>query len=202
MQMIVQLHHVVTDITGETGMRIIRAVVVGERDPVVLATHRDRRCHASEAEIAVALAGNWREEHEEHVFALGQAVELYDAYHAKVVECDLRVPDRSSTGRIVPAYLAHRKSKKIQPPESARPRSGDARLRRAEAIQMSPVGADASLGPDEDQTAPSTPEAKFDLEGNIGQAVELKLWFVQGVFPWPIRPTKGLSVLGLRRPID
>ena len=68
MQMNVQLHHVVTDMTGETGMRIIRAVVAGERDPAVLATHRDRRCHASEAEIAAALAGNWREE---HVFALG-----------------------------------------------------------------------------------------------------------------------------------
>ena len=45
----------------------------------MLATHRDRRCHASEAEIAAALAGNWREE---HVFALGQALELYDAYRA------------------------------------------------------------------------------------------------------------------------
>src|SRR5580700_12138640 len=88
MQMNVQLHHVVTDMTGETGMRIIRAVVAGERDPAVLATHRDRRCHASEEEIAAALAGNWREE---HVFALGQALELYDAYHAKVVECDLRI---------------------------------------------------------------------------------------------------------------
>src|SRR5208282_4120227 len=88
MQMNVQLHHVVTDVTGETGMRIVRAVVAGERDPAVLATHRDRRCHASEAEIAAALAGNWREE---HVFALGQALELYDTYHAKVVECDLRI---------------------------------------------------------------------------------------------------------------
>src|SRR5277367_1553176 len=87
MQMNVQLHHVVTDMTGETGMRIIRAIISGERDHAVLATNRDRRCHASEAEIAAALAGNWREE---HVFALGQALELYDAYHAKVAECDLR----------------------------------------------------------------------------------------------------------------
>jgi hypothetical protein len=45
-------------------MRIIRAVVAGERDPAVLATHRDRRCHASEEEIAAALAGNWREAYE------------------------------------------------------------------------------------------------------------------------------------------
>src|ERR1700687_1276076 len=58
MQMNVQLHHVVTDITGATGMRILRAIVAGERDAAVLASHRDRRCHASEAEIAAALAGN------------------------------------------------------------------------------------------------------------------------------------------------
>ena len=63
MQMNVQLHHVVTDaMTGETGMRIIRAVVAGERDPapssppIVIGA-----AHASEAEIAAALAGNWRE---------------------------------------------------------------------------------------------------------------------------------------------
>ena len=57
MQMNVQLHHVVTGMTGETGT--IRAVVAGERDPAVLATHRDRRCHASEEGITAALAGNW-----------------------------------------------------------------------------------------------------------------------------------------------
>ncbi|MEK1887795.1 MAG: hypothetical protein AAAB35_09540 [Phyllobacterium sp.] len=50
----VQLHHVVTDITGATGMAIIRAIV-GERDPVVLATHRDPRCHASAETIRQAL---------------------------------------------------------------------------------------------------------------------------------------------------
>src|ERR671916_2955339 len=47
MQMNVQLHHVVADITGATGMRIIRAIVAGERDPGVLAANRDRRCHAN-----------------------------------------------------------------------------------------------------------------------------------------------------------
>lgn len=88
MQMNVQLHHVVTDITGSTGMSIIRAVVAGERDPAVLAAFRDRRCHASVDEISAALAGNWREE---HVFALGQALELYDAYQAKITDCDLRI---------------------------------------------------------------------------------------------------------------
>jgi transposase len=88
MQMNVQLHHVVTDMMGTTGMSIIRAIVAGERDPVVLATHRDRRCHASEQEISAALAGNWREE---HLFALEQSLELYDGYRAKVMACDVRI---------------------------------------------------------------------------------------------------------------
>ena len=47
MQMNLQLHHVVTDITGVTGLAIIRAIVAGERDPNALAAHRDRRCHAT-----------------------------------------------------------------------------------------------------------------------------------------------------------
>src|SRR5215213_4466846 len=63
MQMNLQLHHVVADITGATGLRIIRAIVAGERDPAVLAALRDHRCKASEETIRQALVGNDREEH-------------------------------------------------------------------------------------------------------------------------------------------
>jgi transposase len=87
-QMNMQLHHVVADITGATGMAIIRAIVSGERDPQTLAAHRDARCRASVETIRQALVGNDREE---HVFALTQAVELYDVYQAKVAECDARI---------------------------------------------------------------------------------------------------------------
>jgi transposase len=87
-QMNLQLHHVVTDITGATGMKIIRAIVAGERDPEVLAAHRDPRCHASAEMIRHALVGNTREE---HVFALTQALELYDGYQDKVAACDGRI---------------------------------------------------------------------------------------------------------------
>jgi len=62
--------------------------MAGEREPAALALHRDRRCHASVEEISAALAGNWREE---HVFALGQALDLYDIYQAKVTDCDARI---------------------------------------------------------------------------------------------------------------
>jgi len=84
-QMNLQLHHVVSDITGVTGMRIIRAIVAGERDPAILASYRDVRCHASVETVRQALVGNDREE---HVFALTQALELYDVYQAKVAACD------------------------------------------------------------------------------------------------------------------
>jgi len=84
-QMNLQLHHVVSDITGVTGMRIIRAIVAGERDPAILASYRDARCHASVETVRQALVGNDREE---HIFALTQALELYDVYQAKVAACD------------------------------------------------------------------------------------------------------------------
>jgi transposase len=88
MQMNLQLHHVVSDITGVTGMSIIRAIVAGERDPNVLASNRDRRCHASVETVCQALVGNYREE---HLFALTQAVELYDVYQTKILICDTRI---------------------------------------------------------------------------------------------------------------
>lgn len=84
-QMNVLLHNVVTDITGKTGMRIIKAIIAGERDPQALARHRDERCRNSAQTIAKALVGNYREE---HLFALRQAVELYETYQAKVAECE------------------------------------------------------------------------------------------------------------------
>lgn len=88
MQMNLQLHHVVSDITGITGMKIIRAILEGERTPSTLAEFRDVRCKASVATIGEALTGNYRDE---HVFALRQAVELYDVYAAKIEACDCEV---------------------------------------------------------------------------------------------------------------
>jgi transposase len=88
MEMNLQLHHVVSDITGATGMRIIRAIVAGERNPDVLALYRDVRCHSSTETIRAALVGNDREE---HVFALTQSLELYDIYQAKMLDCDRKL---------------------------------------------------------------------------------------------------------------
>lgn len=87
-QMNLQLANVITDIVGKTGQQIIRAIVAGERDPVKLAAFRDHRIHASEAEIAKALRGTWRDE---HLFALTQALRLFDTYQERIGECDERL---------------------------------------------------------------------------------------------------------------
>jgi transposase len=87
-QMNLLLHNVVSDITGVTGMKIIKAIISGERDPKVLAHHRDHRCHSSAATIAKSLVGNYREE---HLFALSQAVSLYETYQAKIAECEAAI---------------------------------------------------------------------------------------------------------------
>jgi transposase len=87
-QMNVQLPHVLADITGVTGLAIIRAIVAGERDPVHLARFRDPRCAHSSEDIAKALTGHYRAE---HVFALQQALALYDVYTAQVRECDAEI---------------------------------------------------------------------------------------------------------------
>jgi transposase len=84
-QMNVRLSPTVKDITGVTGMAIIRSILAGERDPVTLAQLRDPRCAQPESEFVKALTGNYRDE---HVFALKQAVALYDAYTQQILECD------------------------------------------------------------------------------------------------------------------
>jgi len=84
-QMNVQLHKAVSDVTGMTGMRILRAIVGGERDVRVLAQMRHGRVKATEDEIARALEGTYREE---HMFALTQALESYDFFQQQLMACD------------------------------------------------------------------------------------------------------------------
>jgi len=84
-QMNLQLPVVVSDITGVTGMRILRAIVAGERDAHRLAEHRDHRCRASKAEIAAALTGHYRPE---HLLVLQQNLALFDACQQQIEACD------------------------------------------------------------------------------------------------------------------
>jgi len=83
-----QLHNVLSDITGETGMRILRDIVDGITDAKVLASHRHSRCRASEQEIEASLTGHYRRE---YVFVLRQHLEIYDAYQRQIAACDTEI---------------------------------------------------------------------------------------------------------------
>ena len=105
-QMNLKLTNVISDITGTTGMKILRSILAGERNPKKLAKHRDPRCKRSDKEIAKSLHGNWRDE---HLFALQQAVALYDFYQTQIEVCDqqiqaqlCRFEDRSHGGEPPP----------------------------------------------------------------------------------------------------
>src|SRR5262249_32760545 len=87
-EMNVKLTEVVSDIVGQTGMKIIKDIVRGERDPLQLAKHRHASCKASEAEIARALYGTWRPE---HLFTLKQALQLYEFYQKQLRACDTQI---------------------------------------------------------------------------------------------------------------
>lgn len=102
-KMNVQLANAISDISGQTGMAIIRAIVGGEQDPRVLAKFRDPRIRASEEEIAHSLEGNWRED---VLWELQQVLKAYDFHQQELVECDQKLqqylkalPDRKAVGR-------------------------------------------------------------------------------------------------------
>jgi transposase len=87
-QMNLQLHNVLSDITGETGMSIIRAIVSGVREPKELASYRNYRCRNSLEIIEKSLTGNYSAE---HIFTLKQALILYDIYQTQIDACDVEV---------------------------------------------------------------------------------------------------------------
>ena len=89
-EMNVQLRIVVADITGKTGLDIIKAIIGGERNPKTLAALRDRRCKTSENDIIKALEGNWREE---HLFVLRQSYEAYEFFHTQIIEAEKAIKE-------------------------------------------------------------------------------------------------------------
>ena len=118
-QMNVQLHHAVSDITGETGLKILDAIVTGERDAAVLARHRNYRCKKSETEIATALRGDWRPE---HLFTLRQSLAAWRYHQKLVVECEAEMDTQSK------ALVAQ--STAEPPPPAKRSTQPDEPLRR------------------------------------------------------------------------
>lgn len=125
-QMNLQLHNVVTDITGVTGMKIIKAILAGERNPQMLASMRDKRCKNSKETIARSLHGNYRPE---HLFSLQQAVELYEFYQQKIADCDQQIL----------AQLKQFDASGDNDPDSKPPRSMEEALQRMSGADLSSI---------------------------------------------------------------
>jgi hypothetical protein len=87
-EMNIQLANVISDISGMTGMAILRAIVSGERNPQALARLKGERIHATREEIAQSLEGTWRPE---LLFVLEQSLALYDIYQQTIAECNVRI---------------------------------------------------------------------------------------------------------------
>jgi transposase len=90
-QMNLQIHHVLADITGQTGTAIVEAILQGEREPAVLARHRDKRVKATEATLVKALSGYYRAE---HLFCLKQAFDGHNFLQKQVAELDAELGRR------------------------------------------------------------------------------------------------------------
>lgn len=90
-QMNIQLANVISDVAGETGQKILRAIVAGERDGLALARLKNSRIRASEDEIAKSLQGSWRAE---HLFALKQALDAFDFCGTQLAECDAQIQNQ------------------------------------------------------------------------------------------------------------
>ena len=112
-QMNLQIHHVLSDITGVTGLAILDAILAGERDPQVLASHRDRRIKASPDTIAKALVGDYRAE---HLFTLRQSLDAYRYTQRLLDECDAELQ------RLLGAFAARIDPPTPPLPPPARPR--------------------------------------------------------------------------------
>jgi transposase len=122
-QMNVKLAETISDITGVTGMLILKAIVRGTRDPQELAKYRNEHCKCTPEQMARALQGNWREE---HLFALRQALKTYEHLRRQLAECDacikmyLKTFADKSGGEVLPKRILRRSSKSTEPKFDAR----------------------------------------------------------------------------------
>jgi transposase len=121
-QMNIQLHHVISDITGTTGLAIVEAILAGERDPRKLACLRDPRIAASEGTVAEALIGDYRPE---HLFALRQSLQAYRQYQGWIAECDLEIERQL---RQLESRLEPHQKPLSQPKDRHKPRRNEPRF--------------------------------------------------------------------------
>ena len=145
-QMNLQIHHVISDLTGATGLAIVEAIVAGERDAEVLARHRDGRIKASEQTLEKSLRGDWREE---HLLVLRLAFATWQHLRAQIEELDTALQRRV---RALEGRLDEQAQPAVAPPTAKRKRSkvgvndpGDAESLRQEYYRV--LGTDLTAVP-------------------------------------------------------
>jgi transposase len=147
-QMNVQVHHAVSDISGQTGMAIVRAIVAGKRQPEELAALRDPRCQKSAAEIAKHLTGTWKSE---HLFNLARALALYDGNEAQVALYDVEIAGRLEQLRkealaeaVVPTHPKPAKEKELRRAAGLATRTNLYRATGVDLTRIDGIGVDAA----------------------------------------------------------
>ena len=125
-QMNIQLHHVISDLTGVTGQAILNGILNGERDPQTLAAMKDHRIKASRDVIAKSLRGDWRTE---HLFTLKQTHALWLQHQTLIAECDTQIEAMLKAfdskadvqaAPLPPAKSSHKKAQRNEPQFHAR----------------------------------------------------------------------------------
>lgn len=180
-QMNLHLHHVLSDLSGVSGLAIIDALLSGERDPVQLAQLRDPRVKASEETVRKALVGDWREE---HLFTLRQARESYQHGRTQLQECDAEIERRLAQ---LSTEVDPEETPPPPAPESHRSRKGEVSLPhidlRTECYRV--LGVDATqipgLGPSNVLALAS--ELGADLKAAFPKDAHFCSW--QGLCPNP-----------------
>ena len=149
-QMNVQLHHVISDIRGLTGMAIVDAILEGQRDPEQLAKLRHYRIQTDQETIRKSLVGNWRRE---HLFALQQSRDLYRVYQRQIEQCDREIQDLLGgfEQRVDPNDKPLPPDQKKRRTRNGRNPAGGGRLRHAQGtVQALWRGRAANSGPGTD----------------------------------------------------
>jgi transposase len=162
-QMNLHLHHVLSDVSGVSGLRIIEAILTGERDPAQLAALRDRRVRAPEEEVVAALHGDWRDE---HLFVLRQAWELYVHYQSKQQDCDREIE------RLLAQFDSQADPQDAPPPPVNHPKG-----KRKNQIVLPQTDLRCELfrlfGTDLTQVPGLGPSTVMQLYGELGKDLEL-----------------------------
>jgi transposase len=133
-QMNLQIQHVISDLTGVTGLAIIDAILEGQRDPAELAKLRDPRVKAPPEVVEKSLVGHWRSE---HLFTLKQSRRLYASYQQQIAECDTEIEQRVGTfpARVDPEV-------KPLPPDGKKKRNYNKNRKRRAPRQAPPPSFD------------------------------------------------------------